>query len=361
MAEYMNNENKAAHLNAEIGPPGSLTSPQVGKSLPKIPILIDLVSVLGILVLVDILIARYAPQRVSIGLPLMATTICLNILLSLFFLLGRENIQQFLVIRLQSNQGLTGYLLLLLFGTYLLYAFGTLSFAIVPFLKLTVYILSPTLIILIGRKLSGSIQILDFLAVLALWLPLDFRWTRDAWSWPNHSLAYSLNSLLATCLATFLFAFVRQIPDIGYAFRVRSKEVLIGIYHFLGFAPIAIPIALATGFVHFSGRFDNWGRFLLSFVGIFIFIAVPEELLFRGIIQNFLQRCCLSPLVSLAATSVLFGAAHLNNGPRPDWRYFLLATVAGLFYGNAYRLTRNLMAPAIVHTLVDTVWRSFFR
>ncbi|MGH9962094.1 MAG: CPBP family intramembrane glutamic endopeptidase [Pyrinomonadaceae bacterium] len=65
---------------------------------------------------------------------------------------------------------------------------------------------------------------------------------------------------------------------------------------------------------------------------------------------------------SLVVTSIIFGAAHLNNGPtRPDWRYFLLATIAGLFYGNAYARTGRLLAPAIVHTLVDTVWRSFFR
>ena len=361
MVEQTNNENNATHLRAEASRLASLTSLEDSNPRQKTLLVIDLISVLGILILVDILIGLYAPQRVPLGLPLVSTTICLNILLALFFLLGRENIQHFLIIRLHNNQRLTGYLLLLLLGTYLFYAFGTLSFELVPFLKLTAYILSPTLLILIGRKFSDSIRTLDFLAVLALWLPLDFRWTRDAWSWPNHSLAYSLNSLLATSLATFLFVVVRQVPDIGYAFRIRSKEVLIGFYHFLGFAPIAIPIALVTGFVHFSGHFYSLWRFLLSLAGIFIFIAVPEELLFRGIIQNFMQRCCLSPLVALAVTSVLFGAAHLNNGPTPDWRYFLLATVAGLFYGNAYRLTRNLMAPAIVHTLVDTVWRSFFR
>jgi membrane protease YdiL (CAAX protease family) len=108
-------------------------------------------------------------------------------------------------------------------------------------------------------------------------------------------------------------------------------------------------------------RWQFLAEFVLSAAGIFVFIAMPEELLFRGIIQNFLQKSWLKPLPALIVTSVIFGVAHLNNGPRPDWRYFLLATIAGLFYGNAYTRTRALLAPAIVHTLVDTVWRSFFR
>jgi membrane protease YdiL (CAAX protease family) len=96
-------------------------------------------------------------------------------------------------------------------------------------------------------------------------------------------------------------------------------------------------------------------------LGIFFLIAIPEELLFRGIIQNFLEKTLRKPPLALFVTSLIFGAAHLNNGPRPDWRYFLLASLAGLFYGNAYQQTRGLMAPAIVHTLVDMVWRAFFR
>ena len=92
-----------------------------------------------------------------------------------------------------------------------------------------------------------------------------------------------------------------------------------------------------------------------------LFIAVPEELLFRGIIQNLLEKEIGRPGLALGVAAVIFGAAHLNNGPSPDWRYFLLATLAGMVYGRAYARTRNLMAPALVHTLVDVAWRGFFR
>ena len=61
----------------------------------------------------------------------------------------------------------------------------------------------------------------------------------------------------------------------------------------------------------------------------------------------------------MAVASVIFGLAHLNNGPHPDIRYFLLATLAGGTYGLVYRRTGTLLAPALTHTLVDA-WVVFF-
>jgi membrane protease YdiL (CAAX protease family) len=60
--------------------------------------------------------------------------------------------------------------------------------------------------------------------------------------------------------------------------------------------------------------------------------------------------------------SLIFGASHLNNGPPvPNYRYFLMATIAGIFYGTAWSATGSLMASALTHALVDTVWSVVFR
>ena len=140
---------------------------------------------------------------------------------------------------------------------------------------------------------------------------------------------------------------MRRLEGVGYRCHFEKQDGWIGLRNFLLFAPVAIPIGLLTGFITISGRqFSGW-QVLLSALGIFFLIAIPEELLFRGIIQNFLEKTFRKPALALIVTSLIFGAAHLNNGPRPDWRYFLLASLAGLFYGNAYQRTRGLMAPAI--------------
>jgi hypothetical protein len=63
--------------------------------------------------------------------------------------------------------------------------------------------------------------------------------------------------------------------------------------------------------------------------------------------------------MALTISSLIFGAAHLND-PSPDWRYFLLATIAGVFYGFAYIRTKKITVAAIVHTLVDAIWKLYF-
>jgi membrane protease YdiL (CAAX protease family) len=57
---------------------------------------------------------------------------------------------------------------------------------------------------------------------------------------------------------------------------------------------------------------------------------------------------------------VVFGAAHLHHAPRPNWRYAILATLAGIFYGNVYRTRQRLCASALIHALVDTLWHFWF-
>jgi membrane protease YdiL (CAAX protease family) len=77
---------------------------------------------------------------------------------------------------------------------------------------------------------------------------------------------------------------------------------------------------------------------------------VPEEFLFRGLIQNLLSRWLGVPL-GLALASVVFGLSHL-----PDPRYAVLATIAGVAYGWVYLRTEKVTASAVTHALVDTVW-----
>ena len=60
---------------------------------------------------------------------------------------------------------------------------------------------------------------------------------------------------------------------------------------------------------------------------------------------------------SLAFMSRLFLITVAS--PFPNWRYVALASVAGWFYGSAYRNSGSLMASSLVHATVDTVWRTW--
>jgi membrane protease YdiL (CAAX protease family) len=77
--------------------------------------------------------------------------------------------------------------------------------------------------------------------------------------------------------------------------------------------------------------------------------------------QNLLERR-MGRLPALLVTSILFGLAHFNKRAALfNWRYVLLAAVAGLFYGRAWRHDRRVGSSAITHATVDAVWSLWLR
>ncbi len=65
---------------------------------------------------------------------------------------------------------------------------------------------------------------------------------------------------------------------------------------------------------------------------------------------------------ALPITSLLFGLAHFNKRAAYfNWRYVILAALAGVFYGRAWLAQRRLPASAITHATVDTIWSIWLR
>jgi membrane protease YdiL (CAAX protease family) len=57
-------------------------------------------------------------------------------------------------------------------------------------------------------------------------------------------------------------------------------------------------------------------------------------------------------VATLILSSVIFGASHLNNPPNVG-HYFILATLAGIFYGRTFVRTGKATPAALVHLAVD--------
>jgi hypothetical protein len=149
--------------------------------------------------------------------------------------------------------------------------------------------------------------------------------------------------------ALWLFLVARPVPGVGYTFALRGRDVAVGAAAFAAYALLAMPIAFATGFVTWHPRLQ-WPGVVAIPLLIYATIAVPEEFLFRGLIQNTLAQR-LRPAAALAVASAIFGLAHL-----PDPRYVLLAAIAGVAYGWVYQRTGRVTAAAITHALVDATW-----
>ena len=185
----------------------------------------------------------------------------------------------------------------------------------------------------------------DFAIVPLLWLPLEFGLV------PGDGVVLKLAALNILLL---LYVLERGLFEPGRLVATRKVEWAWGAGTSLAFLAAAIPLAIVSGFARFGlSRTPPLEQFV-SLVLLFWLTALPEEALFRGTIQGLIEKVS-GPWIALAVASVIFGLAHF-----PDWRYILLATVAGGAYGLAYLKTRNLAAPILAHFLVDAVWRVFF-
>ncbi len=255
----------------------------------------------------------------------------------------------------------------LLLIPYFILAFGTQTFSFTAAGKLAAYIAAPTVALLPDRlRRSERVGWRDFAAMLALAVPVSANWLRGIWTWP-HDL-YFFRPLYSVCVGAYGFMILRELEGIGYKLLWRARDVVDGLANFIGFFLLAVPLGLALGFLHphsapVSDRLWLLGEFIFRYVGIYLTVAIPEELLFRGILQNFLVKSIAKGphgLYGLLIASIVFGASHIHHPPVPNWRYAILAALAGLSYGNAYRTRQRLSASAFTHTLVDTAWHYWF-
>ena len=124
---------------------------------------------------------------------------------------------------------------------------------------------------------------------------------------------------------------VRPIEGIGFDFRLRRSDVTIGLREFLYFTPVAIAVGFALGFLHRTP--GSVSAFAAGWLFTLFFVALPEELFFRRLMLNMLAR------------NVGTRLAHFNKRAEYfNWRYVILAAIAGVFYGCSWLAQRRLFA-----------------
>jgi membrane protease YdiL (CAAX protease family) len=197
----------------------------------------------------------------------------------------------------------------------------------------------------------------DFLVLVGLGLAVDLRWFECAWS--AHLAVF--NKILLLDAGIYGFVLIRQLGGTGFDLRLRLKDLGIGLREAAFYTPIALALGLSLGFLHLHGVWPGLARMAGAWVFTFLFIAVPEELFFRGWLQNLLEKR-LGRYRALFLTACLFGLAHFNKQAAYfNWRYVLLAALAGIFYGRAWRAQRRVGASAVTHATVDAIWSLWLR
>jgi membrane protease YdiL (CAAX protease family) len=196
----------------------------------------------------------------------------------------------------------------------------------------------------------------DALILLVLGLAVDLRWFDRAW--PNGLRA--LNELFLVDAGLYGFLAIRRLSGTGFDFHLKWSDWKTGLRELFFFTPIVIALGLALGFLHPHRNLPGVGGALLRWVAIFFLTAVPEELFFRAWVQNLLERR-MGRRIAFVIASALFGLSHFNKrSAHFNWRYVLLATIAGIFYGRAWRERRRVPASTITHATVDWIWGLWF-
>jgi hypothetical protein len=183
-------------------------------------------------------------------------------------------------------------------------------------------------------------------------------------AWPVAGLS-GMPKLLFVDAGLYGYLVLRPLRGIGFDLRLRSRDVRIGLREFFYYAPLALVVGFALGFLHFHKTSGSPPAFAAGWLFTFFFVALPEELFFRGLMLNMLARSFgarLGTRRALAITSLVFGLAHFNKrAAHFNWRYVIMAAIAGVFYGRAWLAQRRLIASSITHATVDTVWSIWLR
>jgi membrane protease YdiL (CAAX protease family) len=243
---------------------------------------------------------------------------------------------------------------------YLVYLVGTSNLVLSRVAVMAGLIFVPLgLAVWAGTAAIGAWQ--DFVSTLGIWIFVKFGPRTWLWPYPAGRLSHVLTSVVAVIVALACFLVVRRAKGVGYSIGWGKRWGIYVLGSFLVFACIAIPSGMAMRFITFAPQWNRWGTYVGSFLAILIFTAWPEEFLFRGLLQNFLARASKSEMAGWWTASVLFGFSHITNLGFPNWRYVILASIAGLFYGWTWRKTGSIFASALVHGAVDAVWHFLFR
>ena len=197
----------------------------------------------------------------------------------------------------------------------------------------------------------------DFLVLAVLGLAVDLRWFEAAW--PPHLAIF--NKVILLDAGIYGFVLLRNLEGTGFDLRLHWRDVAIGLREVAFYTPLALALGLSLGFLHLHADWPPLKSIAFAWIFTFFFIAVPEELFFRGWLQNLLERR-MGRYPALLLTAALFGLAHFNKrAAHFNWRYVLLAALGGIFYGRAWRRQRRVGASAVTHASVDAIWSLWLR
>jgi len=96
-------------------------------------------------------------------------------------------------------------------------------------------------------------------------------------------------------------------------------------------------------------RVADWNTFMANFFILAMIPAIGEELLFRGLLMQWLGKAIRNPHINIIITAVLFSAIHMQ------FFGFLPRFILGVVLGYLAFWTQNLWYPILLHLLNNAI------
>ncbi|MGC9476060.1 CPBP family intramembrane glutamic endopeptidase [Streptomyces sp. WG4] len=143
----------------------------------------------------------------------------------------------------------------------------------------------------------------------------------------------------------------RSTPEIARS--GAGREVLLGGGIGLGFVLASALVVTAFGGYSFSWAGDDFVSVVWSAAAVQIGAAVTEELMFRGLAPQALEKLWGSG-AAIVITSLFFGVAHLGAPGANAWSGVAIALEAGVLLGAAFLWRRNIWFVVGLHFAWNT-------
>ena len=255
-------------------------------------------------------------------------------------------------------------------GPYLIYSIPTGVFSPAGLAKLSVLIAVVCLPFLAAPSSGKRLGWQDIAVLLALAYPMISGLSpmlREIYRSPIPEVTQLdfLGKMMLVPLGAMVFLSIRKLSATGFRLAVSANDIKVGLKNYLLFLPIGIPLVLGTGFARWDPRaIDQWTyvpELLGNTLGVYLFVALGEELYFRGILQNLLTRHLSGAPAAQIIAAVFYALSHISSRHFPNWEYAAVTLALGWFCGRAYLQARSVVAAAVTHTLVVVSLRFLFQ
>ncbi len=213
----------------------------------------------------------------------------------------------------------------------------------------------------------------DALIILLVLLPMQFPFLSRYGAPPAQPVFY-IYPMIGIINLLVIYLALRPLPNFTYSFRLKDNDWRSAVMNFLFLFILVFIPGIALRFFTLSHDMMPLSEMAQQLLFIGFFIALPEELLFRGIIQNYIVAILPAKknktLLPLLIASLISGLVHFNNafvldfggnsvypgGGQPVWVNILIAFTAAMLFGWTLIKTRKVTAAAFVHLLFNWVW-----